>query len=47
MPGIIFPMSGSVFRMIFFTRKYSLLLNYFPNELFFLPNGIPIFPNGI
>lgn len=45
MPGIIFPMSGSVFRMIFFIRKYSLSLNYFPNEPFFLPNDIFRLPN--
>mgnify|MGYP006979893699 FL=1 len=47
MPGIIFPMSGSVFRMIFFIKKHNSMLNYFPNELFFLPNDIPILPNGI
>ena len=32
MPGIIFPMSGSVFRMIFFIKKHNSMLNYFPNE---------------
>lgn len=47
MPEIIFPMSGSVFRMIFFIKKHNSMLNYFPNEQFFLPNDIPILPNGI
>ncbi len=47
MTGIIFPMSGSVFRMIFFTGEVQPVAELFPNELFFLPNGIPIFPNGI
>lgn len=40
MPEIIFPISGSAFRMACFIRMYNLLLNYFPNEPFFLLSGI-------
>ena len=45
--GIIFPISENTFRMIFFIKKHNSMLNYFPNEQFFLPNDIPILPNGI
>lgn len=46
MRGIIFPISENTFRITFSIRKYTSLLNYFSNELFFLPNGTPTFPNN-
>lgn len=47
MRGIIFPISENTFRITFSIRKHTSMLNYFPNEQFFLPNDIPILPNGI